>query len=259
MTLIGYCACFIIRLLLRLRYRITVQGLAQVRRKGARGVLFLPNHPALIDPLIITTLLFPLFQVRPLAFEEQISRPVLGWLCRCIGTIAMPDMLHAGKRFKEIVGLAFAAIIDALQKGQNVVIYPAGRIYRSRFENLRNTRAVSAILQACPDAHIVLVRTTGLWGSSFGWASGRAPDMDAALKKAFRALPVNGIFFSPRRPVRIEFVEPDDFPRSADRRTINRYLEAFYNAGAPPNTYVPYTWWEPGGARELPDPALQDK
>jgi long-chain-fatty-acid--[acyl-carrier-protein] ligase len=35
---------------------------------------------------------------------------------------------------------------------------------------------------------------------------------------------------------------------------INRYLEAFYNERAPHNTYVPYTPWEKGGTREMPEP-----
>ena len=30
---------------------------------------------------------------------------------------------------------------------------------------------------------------------------------------------------------------------------LNRYLEAFYNLDASPNTYVPYAFWEKGGAR----------
>jgi 1-acyl-sn-glycerol-3-phosphate acyltransferase len=252
--LIGYPAYCVIRLLLWLRYRITVRGLSEIRRGGSRGVLFLPNHPALIDPLIMGTLLFPCFRVRPLAYEDQINLPVLRFLCRLIGTIPIPESKHAGRGFKTIIEDAFERIISALKRGDNILLYPAGRTYRSRFENLRNTRAVSTILQDCPDARVILVRTTGLWGSSFGWASGQAPGIIAVLKKALWAIPANGIFFSPRRHVSIEFFEPDNFPRTADRRTINRYLEAFYNAGSAPNTYVPYTWWEQGGIRELPEP-----
>ncbi len=253
---IVYLASYIIRLLLWLRYRITVQGLDRVHVRGATGVLFLPNHPSLIDPLIITTLLYSAFRARPLAFEDQINRPVLGWLCKLIGTIPIPDIKRAGRGAKGIIENALTLVITALNQGDNVILYPAGRAYRSRFENLRSTSAVETILQSCPDVRIVLVRTTGLWGSSFSWASGHSPSIETVFKKALCAVPVNGIFFSPRRNVRIECMEPDDFPRSADRRTINRYLEAFYNAEAPPNTYVPYTWWERGGVRELPDPDM---
>ena len=246
--------CFFVRMLLWLRYRISLSGLAPVRSKGARGILFLPNHPALIDPLIITTRLYPAFRARPLAFEDQINRPVLRWMCDLIGTIPIPDIKLAGRGAKGLIENALATIITALNQGGNVVLYPAGRAYRSRFENLRSTSAVETILRSCPDVRIVLVRSTGLWGSVFSWASGQAPGIDAGLKKTVWAIPANGIFFSPRRALHIKLAEPDDFPRSADRRTINRYLEAFYNIEAPPNTYVPYTWWERGGTCELPDP-----
>ncbi len=68
------------------------------------------------------------------------------------------------------------------------------------------------------------------------------------------ALLRSGIFFAPRRRVTIEFVEPDDLPRQADRETLNAYLEAFYNDGAEPNTYVPRSLWEKGGVRQMPEP-----
>jgi hypothetical protein len=58
----------------------------------------------------------------------------------------------------------------------------------------------------------------------------------------------------PRRAVAVEFVEPADFPRHAERLVINRFLEDFYNANARPGTYVAYAFWEKGGVRELPEP-----
>ena len=49
-------------------------------------------------------------------------------------------------------------------------------------------------------------------------------------------------------------VEPDDLPRAADRVVLNRYLEDFYNRNAGGSTYVPYSLWEGGGVRWLPEP-----
>jgi long-chain-fatty-acid--[acyl-carrier-protein] ligase len=68
----------------------------------------------------------------------------------------------------------------------------------------------------------------------------------------------NGLFFGPRRHIHFSFVEPDDLPRQGNRQTINRYLETFYNQDAPPAHYVPYTWWDRGGARVL-TPRTHDK
>jgi 1-acyl-sn-glycerol-3-phosphate acyltransferase len=44
----------LLRPLLSLRYRIEVTGLDEIRRRGCTGILFLPNHAALVDPVIIT-------------------------------------------------------------------------------------------------------------------------------------------------------------------------------------------------------------
>jgi hypothetical protein len=48
-----------IRCLLWLRYRIRVTGLDRVAPPDGRGVLFLANHPALIDPIMVMTVLWP--------------------------------------------------------------------------------------------------------------------------------------------------------------------------------------------------------
>ena len=55
---------FLLACLLRLRYRIRVEGLREIKRSlrdDQRPILFLPNHQALIDPVIITSLLFNAF------------------------------------------------------------------------------------------------------------------------------------------------------------------------------------------------------
>lgn len=111
-------------------------------------------------------------------------------------------------------------------------------------EEIRAASAVKLILEQVPDVRVVLVRQNGLWGSSFSWASGKNPDVMFNLKQGLKYLFLNGLFFMPRRPVQIEFVEPKNFPRTADRITMNRFLEDFYNADASRNTYVPYFFYE---------------
>lgn len=244
------------RLLLSLRYRVRVKGLDEVARHGTRGILFLPNHPALIDPPILISQLFGRFAPHTLADRDQANQPVIRGLARWLGVYPIPDPSRYGESSRPEVEKALQACVAALQRGENVLLYPAGRVYRSSREDLGGTSAVATLLAALPQVRVVLVRTRGLWGSSASSASGHYPDVGRALRRAALALLANGVLFSPRRQVSIELHEPGDLPRNGDRNALNRYLEAFYNQDAPPNTYVPYTLWEHGGTRVLPEPAV---
>ncbi len=243
----------LVKLLVWLRYRVTVRGLERIARRGRRGILFLPNHPALLDPFIVFSRLFGRFRVRPLADKDQIDVFFVRLLARRVRVLSIPDMTKVGSSVKEA-----SAVIDecvkALSDGDNIVLYPAGQNYRGRLEDLGASRAAWSILRQLPDVRIVLIRTRGLWGSSFSWASGEQPNLGRVVRNAAVSLLASGVFFAPRRDVSIELHEPADLPRRGNRDTINRYLEAFYNVDAPPNTYVPYTIWEPDGPRVVPEP-----
>jgi long-chain-fatty-acid--[acyl-carrier-protein] ligase len=240
--------------LLRLRYRVRVTGVAAVAERGTRGILFLPNHPALIDPVILMSELHRRFRPRPLADQDQIDRPVVRSLARLLRAFPMPDPAVYGQASQADVEGAMANCIAALRRGENVLIYPAGQTMRRRVSDLAGNSAVETILREAPQARVVLVRTTGLWGSAFSRASGRIPRLGPLAVRVLGVVLANGLFFGPRRVVTLELVEPADIPRRAERAALNRYLEAFYNHEAPPNTYVPYTHWERGGRRILPEP-----
>ncbi len=241
-------------LLLRLRYRIRVTGVAPAAARGRRGVLFLPNHPGLIDPVILATVLNGAFRLRPLADENQFASPLMRWFARRAGIRLIPDPAKNGLVRRGEVDVVIEQCVAGLRAGENVLLYPSGHIYRQRYEDLGANSAVESILNALPDVRIVMIRTRGLWGSSFGRGPGGAPDIFANLRRRVRDVLLGGVFFMPRRRVTIELQEPADLPRTGGRSAINRYLEAFYNADAPPNTYVPYRHWEPGGVRTLPEP-----
>ena len=244
----------IIKLLLRLRYRITIKGLNHISARGTRGILFLPNHPALIDPVILNAHLNKKFKPRPVAYESQINRAVIRSLAIAVRALSIPDMVTAGTKGSDIIKKVLGIAASALQQGENILLYPAGHLTDSKFENIGSNSGVETILNAAHDIRVVLVRTTGLWGSSFGRGNGRHVRLSSVLLKACKSLILNGIFFGPRRRVMIELCEPDDFPRHQGKAAINRYLEFFYNTDVFPCTYVPYTIWERGGLRRLPEP-----
>jgi long-chain-fatty-acid--[acyl-carrier-protein] ligase len=244
----------IARVLLRLRYRIHVRGLEDVLSRGREGILLLPNHPALIDPIILAVLLRRPLAPRFLADRNQMDRPIIGWVGRRWDVRTMPDVKHHGLSARSEVREALDGCAEHLRKGGNLVLYPSGHLYRWRYEDLRGNSSAERMIRSAPDARIVLVRTRGLWGSCFSWGHGSEPSVATTLGKGSLELLASGIAFAPKRDVHIDFVEPEDFPRDGSREEINGYLESFYNADAPPNTYVPHMLWERGGARRMPEP-----
>lgn len=248
--------CLLTRRILAVRYRVTLEGAADVRRRGNRGILFLPNHPALIDPVILTVWLHGTFAVRPLAATDQVDKPIIGSLANLIGTLRIPTLSQFEGDNAGDVRHSLQLCIEALQRGENVMLYPAGRLMRERSEALGAVSGAHFIVSQLPAARVVLIRTSGLWGSSFSWATGKPPRLRRGLLARLGDLVASGVFFAPKRDVRVELSEPDDLPRRAERLEFNAFLDRFYNRAAPPALYVPYSFWEKGGPRELPEPKV---
>lgn len=246
-----------VKCMLWLRYRIKVKGLSDILAKGTKGTLFLPNHPALIDPVIVGSIIMGKYKVRALADEKQVKGTILKYFANILRVLSLPDIVVKGSQVKDQVIEQIDNCVQALKDGDNLLMYPAGRLYRTRYEKLRANGGVERILQKYPDVRIVLVRTTGLWGSSFSRSRGYQPTFGEALWPHWKHIVANLFFFGPRREVTVEFFnEPSDFPRTGGREAMNRYLEKFYNETSQPNTYVPYTIWERGKTRTVPEPEV---
>jgi long-chain-fatty-acid--[acyl-carrier-protein] ligase len=243
-----------VRSVLGLRYRIRTTGLKEVAQKGRSGILFLANHPALMDPIVIMSVLHKEFRPRALADENQIDRFFIRSLARRVGAIPTPDLVASGPGARENVRKSLEKCIDVLASGQNLLLYPSGHAYHSRYEDLRGNSAVRTILDALPQQRVILIRQRGLWGSRFSRAWGVEPDVPAVVRRAAWVLPANGLFFMPRRKIEIELVEPDDLPRDASRKQLNAYLEEFFNRDAPPAKAVADFFWQRPREWILPEP-----
>jgi long-chain-fatty-acid--[acyl-carrier-protein] ligase len=220
------------------------------------GILFLANHPALIDPVILIAHLHGLFGLRPVALEDRIRQPLVGAMANVVGVLRVPAQSELEESGVREVRHSIDLCIEALKQGDNVLLYPAGRLMRRRLETLGGVSAAHRIISELPDIRVILVRTTGLWGSSFGWASGTPPELKRGLVGHLRDVLASGVVFVPKRAVNIVLEEPQDLPRQDDRLNFNAYLDRFYNHAAPAALYVPYSPWERGGMREFAEPRL---
>ncbi len=253
--------CTTVRFLITLRYRIEVSGLETLtsdRLKRPGGILFLPNHPAEIDPVILISQLGKRFYPRPLVTDRFYNQKGINFFMQLANALPLPstDGVVNHWRAKKIHA-QLQTLASALKKGDNFLIYPSGRLKLSGTEMIGGASLVHDLLQECPETNVVLIRTTGLWGSQFSRAiTGASPDFGLTLWNCFKILIKNGIFFTPRRPVRLEFVlAPQDFPYEENRLNLNKYLEEWYNRYPDPVEslqLVPYFFW----SQKLPKAAV---
>ncbi|MCB1109213.1 MAG: AMP-binding protein, partial [Chlamydiia bacterium] len=178
----------------------------------------------------------------------------VGSFMRMVDALPIPNFETSTNAWKvKQAQKTYQKIKEGLARGQNFLIYPSGHLRRAPHEMVGGS-LVHDLLEECPNAKVVLVRTSGLWGSAFSRAlTGALPDFWKVLWKGFKTILKNGFFFVPKRSVNIEMcLAPDDFPRGADRRTLNRYIEDWFNryidaqgntVTAEPVTLVSYSLW----------------
>jgi len=242
------------RPLLRLRYRIHTEGLEAVPAPGTPGILFLANHPTLVDPFLLGAELHGRFAPVLVVGRDHGASAPLRWLAWALGARPLPDPADHGAQTRERLDLELAAHARLLVSGRNLLMFPGARLARQKTQDLADNSAVAAILRQAPGTRVVVVRLGGLWGSRFSAASGRRPSTGVELLKGLGYLLANALFFMPRREVQVTFEEVPDLPAGADREAVNRVLETHLNADATPRTFVPYLIWKDHAPRTLPEP-----
>ncbi len=252
----------LIQLLLATRYRIEYKGREKLNssnlsKKG--GVLFLPNHPAEVDPLIAGCGIWSQYYPRPVIVEWISKVPIVKWVMNLMRAVTIPDFERRTSQFKRgRADEAFETVVEGLKKGDNFLLYPAGKLKLTEKEVIGGASGLHKIIQAYPDVNVVLVRTTGLWGSTFskGW-NGKEVVFLQAVAHAVKAVIKNFFFFLPKRKVIVEY-EPynDKFPWNASRGELNRALEQWYNEKSDPLTIIPYQFWSKRVIRHYSPPNI---
>jgi len=238
------CAA-LLRMVFRWRYDVELRGFDTL--PPLHGALLLANHPSELDPVVLVVFLWKQLHPRPVVlmpfYRLAFARPFLD-LARAIpfSDLETERSVESVQQLKR----ALADVVAILHDGGNILLYPSGRLYRSGLEVIGNASGTHLILSRMPDAPVLLIRSRGFWGSSFSCAAGEKPDLGRAVLAAFWTLVRNAVFFCPRRRIVIECeLAPPAFPRHADRRTLNRWLENWFNApGEEPLTHVPSSRWQ---------------
>ena len=261
---------FKIRLLLRFRYKISIKGSNVLQNNSP--VLFLPNHQALIDPVILLSQIYRFSTATPVVSEKYFNIPLIKWYFKRLGAVRVSD-LEAGSRDTQVLKVITRAVIKGFGRKKNIVIYPSGQIAGQGYEKIFNKKSTYHIVRTIPDdVQIVGVRITGLWGSMFSKArSGKSPNFFVQLLKGIFYVLANLLFFIPKRSVSIEFEDITSTAKenvTLGQKPFNSFLEDFYNLhGEEPALFLKHIFYLPqlkrkvaerisGSAAEVHDQAL---
>jgi acyl-CoA synthetase (AMP-forming)/AMP-acid ligase II/1-acyl-sn-glycerol-3-phosphate acyltransferase/acyl carrier protein len=253
----------ICRLLLSFRYKVTISGAEQLRSlKGP--TLVLPNHPAYIDPPLVSSHIRLHKPLRPLVFSGTYRLLFLRPLMAMVNAFEVPD-LSAHSRDAQAKTLEMIdAVVDRLHAGDCLLIYPSGRLQRGDREVVGAARAVYEIVSRCPDINVVLIRTRGVWGSMYSCAeTGASPSLARCIRSSAGWVLASLFFFLPKRGVtmQVEVVDRSQLPMGS-REQFNAYLEGWYNVdGGQEPAFVRYHYLfgpSQGNYRRLTDEADYD-
>lgn len=225
-ALVGYA--------LKLRYRIVVEGLESICLNPQMGSLFLANHVAEIDPVILEYVLWPKFHTRPLAVDYLFRSPVVRWFLRSVRSIAVPSVIPGKEAAATLqkVQVFYDEVIKALKQGDNFLLYPSGKLSRNGKEEIVNQYSTYMLLRKAGECNVCLIQISGLWGSAFSrYKTGKTPQLSSVFKMALRALVRRWIFFMPKRLVKISIRQVDYSVVSQflNKQDLNMFLSSWFN------------------------------
>jgi len=134
----------LMRLILSVRYKIKTEGLDKINANTFHkpgGILFLPNHPTIfVDPTVAVLAIWKKFPIRPLIVEYMYYLPVVNWVMRFLNALPIPNFVSASNSLKKKkADLVFEKVIDGLKKGENFLIYPAGKVKHQAKESVNGS------------------------------------------------------------------------------------------------------------------------
>ncbi len=244
-----------VRLVLSARYKVGIKGQEHLNSVNAK--LILPNHQAIMDPILLFANLYKYSTAVPVMLSSYYDIPVAKSFFKGWGAVRVSD-LEAGSRNTNVLDQIVSAVGQGLKNGRNVVLYPSGQIAAQGYERIINKQSAQLVVKELPeDAEVIAVRISGLWGSRWSRAwMGKSPSFFATLFKCIGLWFCNLLLLMPRRQVNIEIVNITDEARSKsqiDKQAFNRYLESVYNVnGEEAVSYIRYHFLAPKLKRKLP-------
>nr|WP_321452804.1 AMP-binding protein [uncultured Carboxylicivirga sp.] len=244
-----------LRAILSLRYTIEVKGEDVLKHSSPK--LILPNHQAIMDPIVLFAHLYKYTTAVPVVTSGYYDMPVAKTMFSKWGAVRVSD-LEAGSRNTNVLEEIVESVNNGFELKKNIVIYPSGQIAAQGFEKIVNKQSAYRVVKDLPqDVEVVAARIRGFWGSRWSKAwTGKSPDFFTMILKTFGFLLVNLVFLMPRRKITIEF---ENITQKAKENSqigkveFNQFLEATYNVnGEEPVSYLKAHFMATTLKRDLP-------
>ena len=246
----------ILRFILSARYRVQVKGHEVLKNSNAK--LILPNHQAIMDPIILFAYLYKYTSAVPVMLASYFDIPVAKNLFKAWGAVRVSD-IEGGSRNTNVLQQIVSSVDKGLEMNKNIVLYPGGQIAAQGYERIINKQSAQlTVLNAPEHSEIIAVRISGLWGSRWSKAwIGQSPSFFPTLLKSIGLVFANLFFFLPKRRITLELVNITKEAKehsSKGKAEFNRYLEQVYNVnGEEAASFIKYHFLAPRLKRELPD------
>ncbi|WP_269542950.1 AMP-binding protein [Cerasicoccus fimbriatus] len=145
-------------LLVKLRYRVNIEGLENMPREGK--VLVISNHVSYMDAVVLGVCLPR--KLRFLSNDTLQTKPILGPMLRLAGVVPVsPTKARA----------AIRTAVEKLDEGEAVVIFPEGHLTRDGL--VAPFQDGFRLIARKANAPVLPVYLDGLWGSIFSFEGGR--------------------------------------------------------------------------------------
>ena len=200
-----------------------------------QSYLVLPNHPAMVDPMLVMAELHEL-PLRPLVDEAFFKAGIVApTVLRTVGAVEVPDLRkHRSAKGATIVRGLNEVVLKALRDGGSVLFYPAGHIQTEADRDEIGTRQLAYnICKDLPEGvEVIGIRTRGLWGSIWS-RKGRKATPNFVVTFAMSVF--LWFFVSPFRPRRKVTMQVENLTARTrewsklTRLEFNRELENWYN------------------------------
>lgn len=220
-----------VKAVLSLRYRVTIKGAELLKNSSPH--LILPNHPALIDPVILLSHFYKDTNAIPVITSNFYDIPILKSFFSAVGAVRVSD-LSKGSRNINVLNDISRSVLKGFSRDNSIILYPGGQLSSNGFEKIFNKKAAQKIVNKIPHKVTVIgVRTTGLNGSMWSKApTGKSPNFPIQCIKGLFYIFANLIFFLPRREITLEIEDLTQVAKENaqhGRKTFNLFLEDFYN------------------------------